>query len=498
MLNFDHSLARELDGFYVPWQAAQPPAPRMAVWNAALAEAIGLAETDQDQLARWFSGAEEVPGSQPLALVYAGHQFGHFNPQLGDGRALLLGEVIAPDGVRLDLQFKGSGPTPYSRQGDGKCGLGPALREYLISEAMAALGVPTTRSLAVVLTGEGVWRETPQPGAVLTRVASSHLRVGTFEWAAAHKGREAVEQLADYALRRHFPERLGERNRPLALLDAVCEAQAALVARWMNLGFVHGVMNTDNVTISGETIDYGPCAFLDAYSAGQVFSSIDRQGRYAFANQPVVCRWNLYRLASALIEAIVEVDEGDNEAARVMLEQWGARYDRHWIAGLRPKLGLTLAEEGDLALGQALFAALEGQGADFTRLFRALGASLEEGYGSNRKITVYAQVMNPDLRLRGGLFVHGRLKNDAAVSGLVIPATAVQTLAGKSGVMVVRRERLAWQPVSVGARDERSGQVLVLEGLKEGDTVLATRVPVERAGAPVRFADAGGAARTGG
>ncbi|MEN9924653.1 MAG: hypothetical protein RL268_779 [Pseudomonadota bacterium] len=382
MLNFDHSLARELEGFYVPWQAAQPPAPRMAVWNAALAEAIGLAETDQEQLARWFSGAEEVPGSQPLALVYAGHQFGHFNPQLGDGRALLLGEVIAPDGARLDLQFKGSGPTPYSRQGDGKCGLGPALREYLISEAMAALGVPTTRSLAVVLTGEGVWRETPQPGAVLTRVASSHLRVGTFEWAAAHKGREAVEQLADYALRRHFPERLGERNRPLALLDAVCEAQAALVARWMNLGFVHGVMNTDNVTISGETIDYGPCAFLDAYSAGQVFSSIDRQGRYAFANQPVVCRWNLYRLASALIEAIVEVDEGDNEAARVMLEQWGARYDRHWIAGLRPKLGLTRAEEGDLALGQALFAALEGQGADFTRLFRALGASLEEGYGA--------------------------------------------------------------------------------------------------------------------
>lgn len=382
MLNFDHSLARELEGFYVPWQAAQPPAPRMAVWNAALAEAIGLAETDQEQLARWFSGVEEVPGSQPLALVYAGHQFGHFNPQLGDGRALLLGEVIAPDGARLDLQFKGSGPTPYSRQGDGKCGLGPALREYLISEAMAALGVPTTRSLAVVLTGEGVWRETPQPGAVLTRVASSHLRVGTFEWAAAHKGREAVEQLADYALRRHFPERQGERNRPLALLDAVCEAQAALVARWMNLGFVHGVMNTDNVTISGETIDYGPCAFLDAYSAGQVFSSIDRQGRYAFANQPVVCRWNLYRLASALIEAIVEVDERDNEAARVMLEQWGARYDRHWIAGLRPKLGLTLAEEGDLALGQALFAALEGQGADFTRLFRALGASLEEGYGA--------------------------------------------------------------------------------------------------------------------
>ena len=273
--------------------------------------------------------------------------------------------------------------------------MGPALREYLISEAMAALGVPTTRSLAVVLTGEGVWRETPQPGAVLTRAASSHLRVGTFEWAAAHKGREAVERLADYALQRHFPQRLGERNRPLALLDAVCEAQAALVAKWMNLGFVHGVMNTDNVTISGETIDYGPCAFLDAYSAAQVFSSIDRQGRYAFANQPVVCRWNLYRLASALIEAIVAVDEADNEAARIMLEQWGASYERHWIAGLRAKLGLALAEESDLALGKALFDALEGQGADFTRLFRALGASLEDGYSA-----VAGECTEPDA-LRG-------------------------------------------------------------------------------------------------
>lgn len=395
MLHFDHSLARELAEFTVPWQAAQPPAPRMVVWNAELAEALGLSDSGEEQLARWFSGAEEVPGSQPLALAYAGHQFGHFNPQLGDGRALLLGEVITADGARFDLQFKGSGATPFSRQGDGKCALGPALREYLISEAMAALGVPTTRSLAVVLTGEGVWRETPQPGAVLTRAASSHLRVGTFEWAAAHKGRETVERLADYALQRHFPQRLGERNRPLALLDAVCEAQAALVAKWMNLGFVHGVMNTDNVTISGETIDYGPCAFLDAYSAAQVFSSIDRQGRYAFANQPVVCRWNLYRLASALIEAIVAVDEADNEAARLMLEQWGARYERHWIDGLRAKLGLSRAEESDLALGKALFDALEGQGADFTRLFRALGASLEDGYSA-----VAAECTDPDA-LRG-------------------------------------------------------------------------------------------------
>ena len=395
MLQFDHSLARDLEGFFVPWQAAQAPAPRMVVWNAPLGEALGIGEADMEQLARWFSGAEDLPGSQPLALAYAGHQFGHFNPQLGDGRALLLGEVIAADGARLDLQFKGSGPTPFSRQADGKSTLSAALREYLMSEAMAALGVPTTRSLAVVLTGEGIWRETPHPGAVLTRVAASHLRVGTFEWAAAHRGRDEVARLADYALKRHFPDRQGAANRPLTLLEAVCDAQARLVAQWMNLGFVHGVMNTDNVTISGETIDYGPCAFLDAYSAGQVFSSIDSGGRYAFGQQPLVCRWNLYRLASALIEAIVAVDETDNEAARLLLERFPTRYEAHWIAGLRPKLGLASAREGDLALGRDLFAALEGQGADFTRLFRALGASLEEDFG-----TVAAECTDPEA-LRG-------------------------------------------------------------------------------------------------
>lgn len=381
MFNFDHSLTRELDGFFTPTEAAAAPAPRMVAWNAALAEALGLPDADQDQWARWLSGAEAVPGSQPVALAYAGHQFGHFNPRMGDGRALLLGELIAPDGARFDLQFKGSGPTPYSRNGDGKSTLSAALREYLMSEAMAALGVPSTRSLAVVATGEGVWREEPHPAAVLSRIAASHLRVGTFEWAAAHHGRPAVERLVDYALNRHFPQQMAARNRPLALLEAVCEAQAALVAKWMNLGFVHGVMNTDNVTISGETIDYGPCAFLDGFSAAQVFSSIDKGGRYAFGQQPVVCRWNLYKLASALIEAIVAVDEADNEAARLLLDGFGARYEALWIAGLRPKLGLVSEQDGDHALGQALFAALEGQGADFTRLFRALSASLGEGYG---------------------------------------------------------------------------------------------------------------------
>ena len=279
MLNFDHSLARELEGFFAPWQAAVPPAPRMVVWNTPLADALGIPDADQAQLAQWFSGAQDVPGSQPLAMTYAGHQFGQFNPQLGDGRALLLGEVIAPDGARFDLQFKGSGPTPYSRGADGKSTLSAALREYLMSEAMAALGVRTTRSLAVVATGEGLWREEPHPGAVLTRVAASHLRVGTFEWAAAHKGREAVEQLAGYALQRHFPERLGERNRPLALLDAVCEVQAALVVSWMNLGFVHGVMNTDNFSILGLTLDYGPFGFIDGFDAHHICNHSDQGGR---------------------------------------------------------------------------------------------------------------------------------------------------------------------------------------------------------------------------
>ena len=380
--SFENTLAEQLEGFSVPWQAAQPPAPELLLYNDALAAKLGLPgrAAGEAQLAAWLSGAEQVPGSAPVALAYAGHQFGQFNPQMGDGRALLLGEVIAPDGARFDLQFKGSGKTPFSRGGDGKCGLGPALREYLMSEAMAALGVPTTRSLAVVKTGEGVWRETPQHGAVLTRVAASHLRIGTFEFAAAHKGREAVEQLADYALARHYPALTSARNRPLALLEAVAEAQAALVAKWMALGFVHGVMNTDNVTISGETIDYGPCAFLDGYAADQVFSSIDKGGRYAFGQQPAVCHWNLYRLAAALIAAIAAVDEADTEAARALLEAFPERYQQHWLAELRAKLGLSTDHSDDLALAQDLFAALEGQQADFTRIFRALSASLTQGH----------------------------------------------------------------------------------------------------------------------
>ena len=391
--SFDNSLIRELPEFFTLSQAEPPKAPALVVFNDALAAQLGVPgrAAGEVQLAAWLSGGEPVPGSAPAALAYAGHQFGQFNPQMGDGRALLLGEIVAPDGERFDLQFKGSGRTPYSRGGDGKCTLSAALREHLMSEAMAALGGPTTRSLAVVSTGEGIWRETPHPAAVLTRVAASHLRIGTFEYAAKQLGQEAVERLTDYALARHYPDLMEARNRPLALLAAVAEAQAKLVAKWMALGFVHGVMNTDNVTISGETIDYGPCAMLDAYGAGEVFSSIDRRGRYAYGQQPLVCRWNLYQLASALIGALAAVDPADAEAARVLLEEWPARYEAHWLRELRAKLGLTTNQAGDMALAQGLFAALEGQQADFTLTFRALAASMTQGFAA-----LGDQLLEPD------------------------------------------------------------------------------------------------------
>ena len=363
------------------------------LFNDALAGQLGLPgrSVGEGQLAAWYSGAERIPGSEPAALAYSGHQFGQFNPTMGDGRALLLGEIIAPDGARFDLQFKGSGRTPYSRGGDGMCALGSALREYLMSEAMAALGVPTTRSLAVVTTGSGIWREQPHPAAVLTRVAASHLRIGTFEFAATHQGLEAAQRLCDYALARHYPALLDAANRPLALLEAVAEAQARLVAKWMALGFVHGVMNTDNVTISGETIDYGPCAFIDTYSDSEVFSSIDRQGRYAYGQQPAVCRWNLYQLASALIEAIASAGGADVETARVLLDDWPQRYHAHWLREMRAKLGLAAKHDGDDTLAQDLFALLEGQQADFTMLFRALGSSLTQGFD-----IFAAQLLEPD------------------------------------------------------------------------------------------------------
>ena len=304
-----------------------------------------------------------------MALAYAGHQFGHFVPQLGDGRAVLLGEVVGRDGVRRDIQLKGSGPTPFSRQGDGRAALGPVLREYLISEAMAALGVPTTRTLAAVTTGEPVWREKMLPGAVLTRVAASHIRVGTFQYFAARNDEDGVRALADYAIARHDP---GADYR--TFLDAVVARQADLVAQWLLVGFIHGVMNTDNCSISGETIDYGPCAFLDGYDPGAVFSSIDRQGRYAYGNQPRIALWNLTRLAECLLPLL-----GGEEPAKESLAAFAPRFEAAYLAGLRRKIGLATAREEDDDLTQSLLKLMAAERADFTLTFRGLCAAAEGG-----------------------------------------------------------------------------------------------------------------------
>ena len=328
---FDNSFARELEGFYVPWRPAPVPTPRLLFLNHSLAAELGLdaAALDDAAWAATFAGNTLPDGAEPLAQAYAGHQFGGFSPQLGDGRALLIGEVIDRQGRRRDIAFKGSGRTPFARNGDGKAAVGPMLREVLIGEAMHALGIPTTRALAVVATGEQVYRERTLSGAVLTRVAASHIRVGTFEFSAARGDVQRTRKLAEYSIVRHDPELATARQPFLALLRAVAERQAALVAQWMNVGFIHGVMNTDNMAISGETIDYGPCAFLEAYDPGTVFSSIDHQGRYAFGNQPDIARWNLARLAESLLP-LFAADAGHAVAmATAILDAFPASYRRH-------------------------------------------------------------------------------------------------------------------------------------------------------------------------
>ena len=371
---FDNTYARELEGFYVPWQAAQVARPRMIKFNHQLADELGLDADalDSDAGARIFAGNETPEGAVPLAQAYAGHQFGGFVPQLGDGRALLIGEVIDRYGRRRDIQLKGSGPTPFSRAGDGRAALGPVLREYLIGEAMHALGIPTTRALAAVVTGEPVYRERALPGAVLTRVAASHVRVGTFQFFAVRGEQAKVRQLVDYVIDRHYPELKGQANPYLRLLERVCDKQAALVAGWMHVGFIHGVMNTDNMTISGETIDYGPCAFMDHYDPATVFSSIDTQGRYAYANQPRIAQWNLARLAETLLPLI---DEDTNRAiarATEVVNAFSGRYEGCWVKGMRAKLGLFTEEEADLNLATEFLTAMEGNGVDYTLAFRYL------------------------------------------------------------------------------------------------------------------------------
>ena len=380
-LGFDNSFYHSMKGFYSPAEATKPAAPQLLICNHILAARLGLnAAYAEDQLAPVLSGEETPEGANPLALAYAGHQFGHFSPQLGDGRALLLGEVVAPDRTRFDLQLKGSGPTPFSRNGDGKAAIGPVLREYLVSEAMAAMGVPTTRSLAAVATGDRVQRERSHPGAVLTRVASSHIRVGTFQFFAAHFGADHVIQLSDYTIRRHFPELLEAVNPHLALLDRVIGLQCELVARWMGVGFIHGVMNTDNVAVCGETLDYGPCAFMDRFAVNTVFSSIDTNGRYAYGRQPQITHWNMARFAEAMLPAIHAVDPADVDAAKALVDAIPARFRAIWLDEMRTKLGLGQPHKADEQLIDSLFGELEQHAVDFTSFFRAL-AQLLRGNG---------------------------------------------------------------------------------------------------------------------
>ncbi|RHW41442.1 YdiU family protein [Neobacillus notoginsengisoli] len=371
--NFDNSYTQLPDVFYTLQKPKPVRAPKMAVFNTSLAERLGL---DPDAL-QSENGVEQLAGNQipdgasPLSQAYAGHQFGHFT-MLGDGRAVLLGEQITPQGDRMDIQFKGPGRTPYSRGGDGRAALGPMLREYIISEAMHALGIPTTRSLAVVETGEAVYRETELPGAILTRVASSHLRVGTFQYAAGRDEIENLRALADYAIHRHYPEMEAQENKYVSFLQAVIDRQASLIAKWQLVGFIHGVMNTDNMTISGETIDYGPCAFMDTYDPATVFSSIDRQGRYAYGNQPYIGVWNLARFAESLLPLLHENMDEALEMANEALSSFAKLFQKNWHEGMKAKLGLLNEEPQDESLIGDLLTMMEKYHADYTNTFRAL------------------------------------------------------------------------------------------------------------------------------
>jgi len=374
VFHFDNSYAQLPDRFHAAVYPEPVDAPVLLQFNESLAKELGMDVdvSDPGRLAAVFAGNVVPAGAMPLAMAYAGHQFGNFVPQLGDGRAILLGEVVDSAGIRRDIQLKGAGPTPYSRRGDGRAALGPVLREYLVSEAMAALGIPATRALAAVATGEAVQREQLMPGAVFVRVAASHVRVGTFQFFAARGDTDGVRVLADYVIDRHYPELKTQANPYLALLQTVALRQADLIARWMGVGFIHGVMNTDNMTISGQTIDFGPCAFLDEYDPAKVFSSIDQNGRYAYGNQPGIGQWNMARLAECLLPLLDDDEEKAVEAANGVLKAFGERFQAQWLDVFRRKMGLTTEEAGDLDLLQGLLGAMAQAQADFTLAFRLL------------------------------------------------------------------------------------------------------------------------------
>lgn len=370
MIPFDNSYARLSGAFYSHQTPSPVAAPRLVAFNEDLARLLGVTPTDATEMAQVFAGNTVPDGATPISQLYSGHQFGQYNPQLGDGRAVLLGETVGADGLRRDIQLKGSGRTPYSRGGDGRAWLGPVLREYVVSEAMHAMGIPTTRALAAVETGESVYRETVLPGAILTRVARSHLRVGSFQIFAARGDKRSLIQLTNYAIARHYPGAVG----PMDLLSAVRDAQARLIAQWMGIGFIHGVMNTDNFSISGETIDYGPCAFLDTYHPDTVFSSIDQMGRYAYSNQPDIAVWNLAQLATALIQQVEDREAMVEEATEIVHAMPGLIRDE-WLRVFGAKIGVSRIRDDDhVLINDLLDRMAEGQ-ADFTNTFRALTGS---------------------------------------------------------------------------------------------------------------------------
>ncbi len=367
---FDNSYAALPDAFFSRVFPSPVPAPELIALNKGLAVELGLnpAELQSPAGVAVLSGSATPVGAAPLAQAYAGHQFGGFSPQLGDGRAMLLGEVIDTAGIRQDIQLKGSGRTPYSRGGDGRAWLGPVLREYVVSEAMHAMGIPTTRALSAVTTGQDVMRETPLPGAVLCRVATSHIRVGTFQYFAARQDLESLQTLTDYTIARHYPDADG----PMGLFRAAVSAQAKLIARWMGVGFIHGVMNTDNTHVGGLTIDYGPCAFMDSYHPARLYSSIDRRGRYAYGNQPEIIVWNLAQLATSLIPLMGDDADACVGQATEVLHSFSSQYQAAWLDEFRAKLGLKLPRDGDEALIMDLLERMAAQNADFTNTFRAL------------------------------------------------------------------------------------------------------------------------------
>jgi uncharacterized protein YdiU (UPF0061 family) len=489
LIPFDNSYARELTGLYVAWQPAPVAAPRLLFFNDELAEELGLdaQALRREEGASIFAGNTVPEGAQPIAQAYAGHQFGGFSPQLGDGRALLLGEIIDRAGLRRDLAFKGSGRTPFSRGGDGRAAVGPMLREVLIGEAMHALGIPTTRALAMAGTGESVVREEMLPGAVLTRVASSHLRVGTFQFFAARGEIEKLRQLAEYAIARHDPDLTGAPGRYLALLRRVAQRQARLIAQWMNVGFIHGVMNTDNMTISGETIDYGPCAFLEAYDPQAVFSSIDSQGRYAYGNQPGIAQWNLARLAEALLPLIVE-DASEAAADRAVAEATAViqafpdLYQAALLRGQRAKLGLadTAAanDATDAALARDWLALLQAQQVDFTLGWRRLADAAGGDEAPLQALFAQAQALQEWLIL---------WRQRCAEEGAVAPPARAEHMRRASPWIIPRNQRVeeALQAAS------REGDMAPFERL-----LAALRDPWQELPANAAFAEPAPAAVT--